>query len=310
MSVTASAAAAAAAAAASPRPPSSALYTERLFYAVLKQGNPSEARVEALAALALRHLPKSAETWAALRKALMEQSDLDGAPNRTLWYVLDALIKHAPHVFVPLVAPRLLEYTIQQLPWELAGHRGQTLLWFEALVLSWEKVLPQRLYSAVRQHAVQSRSGAELHDLLEAAENSVDDGTSASPADLQQLRDAWDAVQYMGEQEAGKSVFHARLIAAAVVVADEDGNSSLSPSPPVSGLYATPTGHNGRTAGAGTSGADIANTQQQQQQQEEDEYTPDFIEGAKPRELPKLDLPKLKRRREGRRRPREEDLGM
>ncbi|GET89063.1 hypothetical protein, conserved [Leishmania tarentolae] len=300
-------AAAAVAAAASPRPPPTALYTERLFYAALKQGNPSEARVEALAALALRHLPKSAETWAALRKALMEQSDLDGASNRTLWYVLDALIKHAPHVFVPLVAPRLLEYTIQQLPWELAGHRGQALLWFEALVLSWEKVLPQRLYNAVRQHAVQSRSGAELHDLLEAAESSVDDGTSASPADLQQLREAWDALQYMGEQEAGKSVFHVRPIATAAVVEDEDGNGSSFPSAPVSGMYASTTGSSGLTAGASTSGADIENTQQQQ---EDDEYIPDFVEGAKPRELPKLDLPKLKRRREGRRRLRDDDLGM
>ncbi|KAI5688262.1 hypothetical protein MNV84_04305 [Leishmania braziliensis] len=300
---------AAAAAAASPRPPSSVLYTERLFYAALKQGNPSEARVEALAALALRHLPRSAETWAALRKALMEQSDLDGAPNRALWYVLDALMKHAPHVFVPLLAPRLLEYTIQQLPWELAGHRGQTLLWFETLVLSWEKVLPQRLYSAVRQHAVQSRSGAELHDLLKATQNSVDDGTSASSVDLQQLRDAWDAVQYMGEQEAGKSVFHARHTTTAVEVVDEDANKSSSFSAPVSRLHAMSIGNSDRTAGAGASGDDVTKTQQQQEE-EEDDYTPDFVEGAKPRELPKLDLPKQRRRREGRRRPRADDLGM
>ncbi|KAG5478352.1 hypothetical protein CUR178_05067 [Leishmania enriettii] len=291
--------AAALAAAASPRPPSSALYTERLFYAALKQGNPSETRVEALAALALRHLPKYAETWAALRKALMEQSDLDGAPNRTLWYVLDALMKHAPHVFVPLLAPRLLEYTIQQLPWELAGHRGQTLLWFEALVLSWEKVLPQRLYSAIRQHAVQSRSGAELHDLLEAAQSTADDGTPASATELQQLRDAWDAVQYMGEQEAGKSVFYARHITAALEVEDE---AAL-----VNGLHVPAPGNRGCMAGAGISDDDVAKTEEQQ---EEDEYTPDFVEGAKPRELPKLDLPKPKRRREGRRRPREDDLGM
>ncbi|KAG5503553.1 hypothetical protein JKF63_05693 [Porcisia hertigi] len=294
----------AAAAAASPRPPPSALYTERLFYAALKQGNPSEARVEALVTLALRHLSKSAETWAALRKALMEQSDLDGASNRTLWYVLDALIKHAPHVFVPLLAPRLLEYAIQQLPWELAGHRGQTLLWFEALVLSWEKVLPQRLYSAIRQHAVQSRSGAELHSLLEAAQNSVDDGTPASSLDLQRLRDAWDAVHFMGEQEAGKSVFRARHVIAAVEV--ENKNDGMS-SAPGGGLYAMIMGGSGRRTREDNSDADVTKTQPQQ---EEDEYTPGFVDGAKPRELPVLDLPKLKRRREGRRRPREDDLGI
>ncbi|KAG5477868.1 hypothetical protein LSCM1_05170 [Leishmania martiniquensis] len=302
-----SSAAAVAASAASPRPPSSALYTERLFYAVLKQGNPSEARVEALAALALRHLPRYTETWAALRKALMEESDLDGALNRTLWYVLDALIKHAPHVFVPLLAPRLLEYTVQQLPWGLARRRGQNLLWFEALVLSWEKVLPQRLYSAIRQHAVQSRSGAELHNLLEVAQTSADDGTPASATELQQLRDAWDAVQYMGEQEAGKFVFYARHSTAALEAEEELVDRSSSSSALVSGLHARVSRNKGDASGLGSTGDDAVKAQEQQ---EEDEYTPDFVEGAKPRELPQLNLPKMKRRREGRRRPRDDDLGM
>ncbi|KAK7197028.1 hypothetical protein NESM_000646600 [Novymonas esmeraldas] len=299
---------AATAAAASPRPPPSALYTEKLFYAVLRQGNPSEARVEAMAALALRNLPKAAETWAGLRKALMEQSDLDGPTNRTLWYVLDALVKHAPHVFVPLLAPRLLEYTVQQLPWELAGHRGQTLLWFESLVLSWDKVLPQRLYSAIRQHAVQSRSGAELHGLLEAAHNPVDDGTAASSADLQRLRDVWDAVLYMGEQEAAKSVFYAQPIAAAVEAADVDADASVGGS-----HGATATGGGGGGGHARRGGADgraAVGDAHHEEDEEEEDYAPSFVDGAKPRELPKLDLPKQKRRREARRRPREDDLGM
>lgn len=297
-----------AAAAASPRPPAAALYTERLFYAVLRQGNPSEARVEALAALALRHLCKAAETWAALRKALMEQSDLDGPANRTLWYVLDALLKHAPHVFVPLLAPRLLEYTIQQLPWELAGHHGQTLLWFELMVLSWEKVLPQRLYGALRQHAVQSRSGAELHGLLEAAQNTADDGTPASAVELQRLRDAWDTVQYMGEQEAGKSVFHARPITA-LVEREEAEVGAEGQDGGVRSAAKAAAAAAGVLGATSSTGADVRHASDAEGV-DEDEYTPSFVDGAKPRELPKLDLPKSKKRREARRRPREDDFGM
>lgn len=275
------------------------LYNEQLYYAVLKQGNPSEARVEALAGLALRHLPKSAETWAALRKALMEQTDLDGPANRTLWYVMDALMKDAPHVFVPLLAPRLLEYTIQQLPWELAGHRGQTRLWFESLVLSWEAVLPRRLFSALRQHAVQSRSGAELHGLLDAAQNTRDDGTLATAAELQRLQDAFDAVRYMSEEAANALAFQAFPAASLDVLAEGDGTAvaaSASPAPPSHTTAAPASASPGATAAESSS--------------DEDSYSPDYVEGAQPRELPKLDLPKPKRRREARRRPREDDLGM
>lgn len=296
-------------------PHSPSLYNEQLFYAVLKQGNPSEARVEALAALALRHLPKSAETWAALRKALMEQSDLDAPTNRTLWYVMDALLKDAPHVFVPLLAPRLLEYTIQQLPWELAGHRGQTRLWFEALVLSWEAVLPQRLFSAIRQHAVQSRSGAELHGLLDASQHAGDDGTPANTAALQRLQDAFDAVRYMGDEEANRLALEAFAATPLGELRGEGASSGSSNS-----LHAV--------AGAQTSGPGSGSTRSAIQsrnlynmaadataatsssEEEEDDYAPDYVAGAKPRELPKLDLPKQKRRREARRRPREDDLGM
>lgn len=279
--------------AAAPHSPS--LYNEQLFYAVLKQGNPSEARVEALAGLALRHLTKSAETWAALRKVLMEQADLDAPANRTLWYVMDALLKGAPHVFVPLLAPRLLEYSIQQLPWELAGHHGQTRLWFESLVLSWEAVLPQRLYGAIRQHAVQSRSGAELHGLLDAAQQTVDDGAPASTTELQRLQDSFDAVRYLGEEEAQRAALNAFSVAAL---------RAEVPSVQPTSAAAAQTGSSG-TAAATTAAAAVSSSEE-----DEEDYAPDFVPGAQRRELPKLDLPKQKRRRDARRRPREDDLGM
>ncbi|KPA79327.1 hypothetical protein ABB37_05780 [Leptomonas pyrrhocoris] len=300
-------------------PHSPSLYNEQLFYAVLKQGNPSEARVEALAALALRHLPKAAETWAALRKVLMEQSDLDAPPNRTLWYVMDALMKDAPHVFVPLLAPRLLEYTIQQLPWELAGHRGQTRLWFESLVLSWERVLPQRLYSAIRQHAVQSRSGAELHGLLDVAQNGVaDDGSLASSAELQRLQDAFDAVRYMGDEAANQIVFEAFSAASMDALVEGTHNSKNSVDSNVGVASASPDTQSKAAAsrlssssgGLGAPATSTAAVAAEDSLSDKDDYSPDYVEGAQRRELPKLDLPKQKRRREARRRPREDDLGM
>jgi hypothetical protein len=293
--------------AAAPHSPS--LYNEQLYYAVLKQGNPSEARVEALASLALRHLPKSAETWAALRKVLMEQTDLDAAPNRTLWYVMDALMKGAPHVFVPLLAPRLLEYTVQQLPWELAGHRGQARLWFESLVLSWEAVLPQRLFAAIRQHAVQSRSGAELHGLLDAAQQQVDDGSLAGSAELQRLQDAFDALRYMSDEEANKMAFQAfSATSLEKLVENEDRSGDMAAT-----TATTPAAKRAKTAPAGSSDSTAApatTAVPASDDDDDDDYAPDYVEGATPRELPKLDLPKQKRRREARRRPREDDLGM
>lgn len=282
-------------------PHSPSLYNEQLFYAVLRQGNPSESRVEALAALALRHLAKAAETWAALRKVLMEQSDFDAAPNRTLWYVMDALLKAAPHVFVPLLAPRLLEYSIQQLPWELAGDHGQTRLWFESLVLSWEAVLPQRLYAAIRQHAVQSRSGAELHGLLDAVQSSVDDGAPATTTELQRLQDSFDTVRYLGEEEANRAALHAFPLAQLTAVLPTVSHTGSSGSTTTTGTAANvaATANTASTAAAASSS-----------EEDEDEYAPDFVVGAQRRELPKLDLPKQKRRRDARRRPREDDLGM
>ncbi|KPI84463.1 hypothetical protein ABL78_6492 [Leptomonas seymouri] len=298
-------------------PHSPSLYNEQLFYAVLKQGNPSEARVEALAALALRHLPKSAETWAALRKVLMEQSDLDAPSNRTLWYVMDALMKDAPHVFVPLLAPRLLEYTIQQLPWELAGHRGQTRLWFESLVLSWESVLPQRLYSAIRQHAVQSRSGAELHGLLDAAQSNVaDDGSLASSMELQRLQEAFDAVHYMGDEEANKIIFQAFPDTSLDALVESNHNNSsgggggVAPAPSATQTKEALSKLSGNSGGPRVSTTNSTTPAEEESTSDEDDYSPNYVEGARPRELPKLDLPKQKRRREARRRPREDDLGM
>lgn len=293
-------------------PHSPSLYNEQLFYAVLKQGNPSESRIEALAGLALRHLTKSAETWAALRKALMEQSDLDAPTNRTLWYVMDALLKDAPHVFVPLLTPRLLEYTIQQLPWELAGHRGQARLWFESLVLSWEAVLPPRLFSAIRQHAIQSRSGAELHGLFDATQHAGDDGTPATSASLQRLQDAFDAVRYMSDEEANRLAVAAFAARPLEELRAEGGSSSSGGGG--AGLTAADATQTRAVQGISSSSGSVYNTAAsataEMSTSDEDDYAPDYVAGAQPRELPKLDLPKQKRRREARRRPREDDLGM
>lgn len=281
---------------------SSALYSEELFYSVLKQGNPTRERVNALASLALRHLSKAPETWAAIRVALMEQSNLDGPLNRTLWYVTDALMKHAPHTYVPLIAPRLMEYTAQQLPWSLVAQGHASRQWFEVLVLSWDSILPPRLFATLRQHAVQSRSGAELHGLLESSPSRGDAGELATAEELQRLRDSWDAMKYwsgagVGGTTASTSLSYeagnTRALAAAEdLLADYSVSAALSPPSSSAALAPRQTTH-------GEVDTD--------ESAEDDDYVPNFVAGAQPRELPKLDIPK-RRRREGRRRPRDDDL--
>jgi hypothetical protein len=87
---------------------------------------------------------------------------------RASWYLIDALLKECPAVFVPVIAPKLCDYVRHQMPWhavknEHAQHSNvAALLWCDELIRSWVDVLPPALYAEVMRTAVQLRQGHEV----------------------------------------------------------------------------------------------------------------------------------------------------
>ncbi|EPY34330.1 hypothetical protein STCU_01640 [Strigomonas culicis] len=253
-------------------------FSEDFFYAVLQHCNPSAARIDGVTRVALRHLPFATEMWSAIRRVLMEQTDLDGPVNRALWCLVDALLKHAPLVFVPLMGPRLVEYAVQHMPWRLVQGSGE--VWCERMVRTWEGVVPPAVYSAVRRHAVQCRSEADLDGALHArqAQGELEGGAAATPAQVRQLFEEWDALKYL-------------CVTTASATRESGGLGCGGPPSRTAPFLSRP--HAAR--GWRRRGTD---------EDEEDDYVPDFVKGAKPRELPKLDI---QVRRKPRRRAREDD---
>lgn len=179
------------------------VYNELFFFALLEHCNSSQDRIDALTRVALRHLTHAVDTWAAIRRAIVRQADVDtdNDASRALWFLTDALLKHAPHVFVPTMSPRLVELAIQYMPWNVvrwhstaapqpnkeatlsssSGNNSTSdrkvilddstshenvLYWCEELIQSWEHVLPRAIWSALERHRCLCRSEAHLNDVL------------------------------------------------------------------------------------------------------------------------------------------------
>ncbi|RNF22004.1 uncharacterized protein Tco025E_03370 [Trypanosoma conorhini] len=277
-------------------------FSEELFGVMLDSCTPSRSRVEALTQVALRHLPQATDTWSALRKALVRQQDLASEDNKALWYLLDSLMKHAPHVFVPLISPRLHDYVVQQLPWHLVGvvsTLGGGALWCDAMIRTWEGVLPPHLMRSVKSFVLQLRSGKELAHAMSLSGESDEVQAVDPPAtreQLQQLREAWE-VFWSFAAEGARAAGDAPPAASAAA-----GAPSLAPvkcEPPL--LLAGVKREEGTQPAGDAAGSDGDS---------DVEYVPTFVRGAQRRELPSLTgdgAAAQKTRRAARRRPREED---
>ncbi|KAG8348169.1 hypothetical protein ERJ75_000424000 [Trypanosoma vivax] len=278
---------------------SSTDFSEELFAVMLESCTPSRYRIEALTQIALRHLSHASDTWTALRKALVRQQELESDENRALWYVLDSLMKHAPHVFVPLISPRLHDYVVQQLPWHLVGvisTIGSGALWCQAMIRTWDGLLPPLLYRSVWSFVVQLQSGRELTNAI--GMNDMNDGVQAvdPPAtqeQVRQLREAWEVFRsFVGEgaENGGRTpevTVPVTVAAAPVSVKLEPGLETIN----------VKLEHGNDAGGGGEDDSDV-------------EYIPDFVRGAQHRQLPSAsgdDGAGQRPRRAARRRPREED---
>ncbi|ORC88858.1 uncharacterized protein TM35_000152890 [Trypanosoma theileri] len=292
-------------------------FSEELFAVMLESCSPTRTHVEALTHAVLRHLPRAADAWAALRKALVRQQELESDENRALWYVLDSLMKHAPHVFVPLVAPRLYDYVVQQMPWHLVGvvsTMGSGALWCDAMIRTWEGVLPPHLFRSVKSFVVQLRSGKELANAM----NLNDDGSNKNDDDvqfidppatrenMQQLRETWEVFKsFAAEGVTGvkDTVVTTReergVTKREVTETRKESNTS----------YLVQVKHE-----PGTYTNIKTDSKVQDPDSDDDdsdvEYMPEFVKGAKQREMPSLTadggVPQ-RARRAARRRPREEE---
>ncbi|EAN92149.1 hypothetical protein, conserved [Trypanosoma cruzi] len=272
-------------------------FSEELFAVMLESCTPSRSRVEALTQVALRHLTQATDTWSALRKALVRQQDLESDENKGLWYLLDSLMKHAPHVFVPLISPRLHDYVVQQMPWHLVGvvsTLGSGALWCDAMILTWESILPPHLMRNVKSFVVQLRSGKELTNAMNLSGDTDEVQSVDAPASreqIQQLREAWEVFfSFVAEGvRASNNTPAASTTSGALPLAQVKCETT-----PFAGLK--------REEGTQPAGADDDDS--------DVEYVPEFVRGAQHRPLPSLtgdNTTTQKTRRAARRRPREED---
>ncbi|KEG13710.1 hypothetical protein DQ04_00831070 [Trypanosoma grayi] len=282
-------------------------YNEELFAVMLESCNPSRSRVEALTQIALRHLPRATDTWSALRKALVRQQELESDENKALWYLLDSLVKHAPHVFVPLIAPRLHDYVVQQMPWHLVGvvsTMGSGALWCDAMIRTWEGVLPPHLFRSIKSFVVQLRSGTELTNAMNLNGDNDDVQTVDPPAtqeQVQQLREAWEVFWSF----TAEGMHEVKEAAAAAAVA----TAAAAAAAPSTSAHVQVKREPDLRAGVGPNDGSEPHSNDSNDSDGEVEYVPEFVRGAQHRELPSLtgDGAAAQRvRRAARRRPRDE----
>lgn len=160
-----------------------------VFEEVLQQGNPSVQRVRAVANWALSDVASAPRIWSIVHRALIMESwklanqvkrDVDEEANvrqcserlQFLWYVVDALVKHIPHVYILLISPHLAELVEQCIPWGMTWYITQERLpasaqnilggggvprWCVEMIRSWSGLLPLSLYQDVYQRMTEFR---------------------------------------------------------------------------------------------------------------------------------------------------------
>ncbi|CBH13680.1 hypothetical protein, conserved [Trypanosoma brucei gambiense DAL972] len=286
-------------------------FTEELFFVLLESCTPSRSRVETLTQIALRNLPCATATWSALRRAFVRQQELESDENKALWYVLDSLMKHAPHVFIPLVAPRLFDFVVQQLPWHLAGvvsTYGSGALWCDSMIRTWEGLLPPLLFRTVNSFVVQLRGGKELSRAMNPNDADEEIQTIDFPAtreEMQQLQEAWDVFRTFAAEGAVNRAGATPTTPGDVVKTEQTTTAVVAtaevcvkqePSLTTAGVVKSEYGAH---AGVNTDDEDDSDV----------EYIPVFVRGAQRRELPPLTNENgtaPRPRRAARRRPRDD----
>lgn len=182
-----------------------------LFQEALKHGEPSALRVRAVTEWALRDVNSAPQIWRILHHALQIESQQvvhDAADEQDLiqfqrtlgriqflWYVIDALMKHVPHVYVLLLSPFLLEAVEHYLPWSswltarnrlspsLENNSASTVnsmsggggvpRWCIEMIRSWSGWLPLPLYQEISQRLTEFRMKNEY--FLEEEEEEDDE---------------------------------------------------------------------------------------------------------------------------------------
>lgn len=211
-----------------------------LFQEALKHGEPSPQRVRAATEWALRDVSRAPQIWRILHHALQIESQQvvrDVADEedpkqfqRTLgriqflWYVIDALMKHVPHVYVLLLSPFLLEAVEHYLPWSswlaarnrlspsLKNNHPNTMnntgvggggvpRWCIEMIRSWSGWLPLPLYQEVSQRLTEFRMKNEYF-LEEEEEEDDENGIQASEKESNSASLA--SLPKNGKTQAGK----------------------------------------------------------------------------------------------------------
>lgn len=297
-------------------------FSDLLFQEVLQHGNASSKRVMAVVKLASRHPLAAQAVYEALRHSLAsassvikqwplpelvsgtlikneirEDPQLSAAIQhlRFLWYVLDGLMKHASHVFLPLVIPPLQEHVSHCIPW---SHLYPCdVQWCREMIASWGKWVPHDLYNNIQKKLAQqvldveilSAGGKEVSPILDSSDQNL----AASADDVVQLQENMDALYFALQaviEEKERSDLQKQLSNTAALLSLE--NSSV-------GTHLLALSNNSQTADGEESDSDSSNSE---------EYVPELIDGAELRELPKLDVPRVRARRAIRRRQREDDM--
>ncbi|KAH9597126.1 hypothetical protein LSM04_003148 [Trypanosoma melophagium] len=299
-------------------------FSEELFTVMLESCSPTRSHVEALTHAVLRHLPRAADAWAALRKALVRQQELESDENKALWYVLDSLMKHAPHVFVPLVAPRLYDYVVQQMPWHLVGvvsSLGSGALWCDAMIRTWEGVLPPHLFRSIKSFVVQLRSGKELANAMNLkgdGSNKNDDDVQfvdppATRENMQQLRETWEVFKSFAAE--GVTEVRDTVVTTTAITTTTTGERGVTKREVAEATKESNTSYLVKVKQEPGTYTNIKLESKVQNPNSDDddsdvEYMPEFVRGAQHRELPSLapdgGVPQ-RARRAARRRPREEE---
>jgi hypothetical protein len=139
-----------------------ASFDDGTFSALLETINLSSRSIFALSGVATRNLPFAERVWSCIRKHMVAIGDSEAPEMRATWYLIDAIIKDCPVVFVPVISPKLCDYIRHQMPWHTVKDDANAALWCDELIRSWIDVLPPALFASVKRTAVQLRQGHEL----------------------------------------------------------------------------------------------------------------------------------------------------
>lgn len=366
-----------------------------IFQEVLQQGNPSAQRIRAVVEWALRDVGSAPRIWAILHRALTVESrnamnhlkgDISEEDTsqkhlekiKFLWYLIDALMKHVPHVYITLISPHLVGAVEHSMPWgslwvgrddrltsSVENLTGGVPRWCVEMIRSWEGLLPLPVYEEVchRMSEIRMKNnllpGEEEEDGFNTEYEEVNNGLLTSALEKgedqhvngahvhslggvqgprckgrkqvetvtldewQKLYEDWDSFYFLvksvveeGErmdivQSPSVYAFHLEREKGEKIRDFSDSSSKRSfleseklYEEKVKKELASPL----LSASSSRTGGKHKRHSPEEADEYEEAYVPDYVSGAQPRELPVVDTPRLRTRRDVRRRQREDDF--